>query len=180
MLYCDTRQHAGKHDAKMRWWEAHGVDTEVRKLDFGDYMTDGSNISIDTKRGVAELAQNVRRDHARFRREIERANEAGCRLVVLVENTDGITRVADVRSWRNPHCRSCKVRRHAGCDPMASTGGCARHRTVKPIQGPQLAKTLGTMEERYGVEFAFCRPQDAARIICERLGVLYEQDAGGR
>ena len=170
VLYCDTRQHAGKHNAKMRWWESHGVDTEVRKLDFGDYMTDGSNISVDTKRSVAELAQNVRRDHARFKREIERANAAGCKLVVLVEE-----KPRDLVKWTNPHCRSCEIRRRSACAPMSPRGRCARHGTVKPIQGPSLSKTLRTMEERYGVVFEFCRPSESARRVCEILGIDYAE-----
>lgn len=40
-----------------------------------------------------------------------------------------------------------------------------------------MAKAMQTMGERYGVEFMFCSPRDTARIICELLGVDYEQDA---
>lgn len=173
-IYCDTRQHDGKHDRKMKWWADHGVETEVRKLDFGDYMADGSNVSVDTKRGIAEIAQNISRDHARFRRECDRAAEAGCRLVILVENREGIRDTAGVRSWRNPHCyRQCRVRAAVGCDPRAG-GRCAWHKTMKPIQGGRLAKAMETMEARHGVLFMFCRPEESAQTICELLGVSYE------
>lgn len=52
-------------------------------------------------------------------------------------------------------------------------GKCPRHGTRKPIQGPRLYKAMQTMSERYGVEFAFAKPNDSARYICERLGVRY-------
>ena len=86
-IYEDTRQQSGKHENKARWWEGHGVEVERAKLDFGDYMAaDGSsNIVVDTKRSIDEVAMDCGRDHARFVREMERAKAAGCRLVVLIE-----------------------------------------------------------------------------------------------
>lgn len=170
ILYEDTRNKHNKHKLKNEWWVSHGVEVERKALDFGDYMTDGSNISVDTKRSVAELAQNVRRDHARFKREIERANAAGCKLVVLVEE-----KPRDLVKWTNPHCRSCEIRRRSACAPMSPRGRCARHGTVKPIQGPSLSKTLRTMEERYGVVFEFCKPGESARRVCEILGIDYAE-----
>ena len=74
VIYEDTRQQDGKHLQKQEWWKAHGIEVVRRKLDFGDYATDGSNVVVDTKRNVAEIAQNINgRQHARFKRECERA-----------------------------------------------------------------------------------------------------------
>lgn len=180
VLRIDTRQQAGKHVIKDEWWAAHGVPTTRVKLDFGDYMVDGSNVSVDTKRSVSEIAQNINgRNHDRFKRECIRAREAGCRLVVLVENREGYTSIDDVRGWCNDHCRACGVRRKRGCDPSDASGKCPKHGTRKPIQGTRLAKAMLTMQERYGVRFEFCAPKDSARRICELLGVSYERDAGG-
>ena len=177
VLWEDTRQHEGKHDAKEGWWAAHGVEVVRRKLDFGDYMREGSNVSVDTKRNVDEIAQNINgRSHARFRRECERARDAGFRLVVLVENRHGYREVADVRSWTNGHCRACRERRGGLCDPRDPRGRCPRHGTAKPIQGPRLALAMQTMSGRYGVEFALCAPGDAARAVCDLLGIEYGED----
>lgn len=168
----DTRQQAGKHVHKDRWFEEHGVETVRAKLDFGDYMVEGSNVSVDTKRDVAEVAANIGgRQHARFKRECQRAQAAGCRLVVLVENLNGYGSVQDVRSWTNSHCSRCIHAARMACDPRDASGACPRHGTKKPIQGPRLAKAMETMERRYGVRFEFCHPRDAARRICELLGV---------
>jgi ribosome-associated protein len=178
IIYEDTRQQAGKHRAKHAWWLEHGIEVVRKKLDFGDYMADGSNYSIDTKRNVAEIAQNINgREHARFKRECQRAADAGCRLVVLVENTEGYRSVADVRRWTNDHCLRCQVRRDGKCKPRDVRGKCLKHGTRKPVQGPRLARAMSTMQERYGVRFEFCAPGDAARIVCERLGVDYGDDA---
>ena len=171
----DTRQQAGKHAIKDEWWASHGVSTVRCKLDFGDYMVDGSNVSVDTKRNIAEIAQNINgRNHDRFKRECIRARDAGCRLVVLVENRDGVHELSDVAKWTNDHCKACGVRRQGRCNPFNGRENCAKHGTRKPIQGPRLAKAMSTMSERYGVKFMFCDPRETARIICELLGVAYE------
>ena len=175
-IQTDTRQHAGKHAIKDEWWASHGVSTVRTKLDFGDYMAEGSNVSVDTKRSIAEIAQNINgRNHDRFKRECIRARDAGCRLVILVENRDGVTELSGVNSWTNDHCKSCGYYARRSCRPWDGREKCIKHGTRKPIQGPRLAKAMFTMSERYGVNFMFCHPRDTARIICELLGVAYDE-----
>lgn len=179
VLQTDTRQQRGKHDIKNEWWASHGVSTVRSTLDFGDYMVEGSNISIDTKRNIQEIAQNINgRGHDRFKRECIRAAAAGYRLIILVENRDGITSIDGVRAWTNEHCMRCVHLRNKACDPQGS-GKCMQHGTRKPIQGERLARAMSTMSERYGVRFEFCDPHESAKRICDLLGVRYdiEQDA---
>lgn len=177
----DTRQqiHGGsdKHALKHQWWREHGVEVIRKKLDFGDYMTDGSNISIDSKRGIAEIAQNISRDHRRFRDECARAQRDGYRLIILVENNERVRCLRDLVEWTNRHCELCAEYRRHGCVPADTSTKCARHGTLKPIQGARLAKAMATMSAKYGVRFEFCEPTESARRICELLGVIYEQDA---
>ncbi|MBQ9004053.1 MAG: hypothetical protein IJ087_19595 [Eggerthellaceae bacterium] len=149
------------------------MPTVQKKLDFGDYMTRDSNISIDTKRNIDELAQNVGRDHSRFKREMKRAADAGCRLIVLVENSDGYTNMGDLCRWTATHCRKCKYFKSGACMPMQNEKKCIKHGTVKPLQGARLYKTLNTMCNRYGAHVEFVSPENAAKVICERLGVDY-------
>lgn len=147
------------------------------KLDTGDYMNaeGNGNVLVDTKRSMAEIAQNISgKQHDRFKRECVRAQEGGYRLVILVE--DGRYKsVADVRSWTNDHCVKCEVRRKAGCVPKNPKGRCVKHGTLKPIQGPRLSKAMATMSDRYGVSFEFCAPEDAGRRVCELCGVEWEE-----
>lgn len=174
----DTRQQAHKHDAKHAWWAAHGVEVleRDRALPFGDYMTEGSNVVVDTKRSIAEIAQNVTRDHRRFADECDRARDAGYRLVVLVDAPARYETLPDLCAWMNDHCGACNVRRGGHCDP-STKGRCPRHKTVKPVQGPRLSSTLLKMERDHGVRFELCRREDAAKRICELLGVSYDTDA---
>lgn len=170
-IYCDTRQQKGKHKNIDGWFERHGVPYEYKKLDFGDYSIDGSNVSIDTKRSMQEVAGNCGHDHKRFVREMERARTAGYRLVILIEAC-GYHSISDVARWTNNVCKRCEKKRMGFCNPLHSIGCTAGHK--KPITGPTLAKIMKTLELNHGVRFEFCHPMHTARRICELLGVKYK------
>ena len=151
ILVEDTRQKSGMHEIKHKCFEEMGVELVRNMLPFGDYALPPS-ISVDTKADMAEIASNIGSDHQRFKRECIAARNAGCRLIILVENTDGITCVNDVHKWVNPE----QIYR-----PRA-------------ITGERLQKAMVTMSERYGVQFEFCEQGDAAKRIMELLGVEHE------
>lgn len=142
----DTRQQNGKHDIKHNWFVTHGISLVRCKLPFGDYAPP-PKVSIDTKRSIDEIAENIGNDHIRFKNECKAAQEAGCRLIVLVENDLGITDVSQVHTWENPR--------------SVYSSRC--------IQGPRLQKAMETMHERYGVTFMFCTPEESAERILELL-----------
>lgn len=173
VIYEDTRQQDGKHDTKHRWFESHGIEVVRKKLDYGDYMVDGSNISIDTKRSISEVAMDVGRDHERFAREIERAREAGYRLVILVECGAPYRTADDLVHWTNKACRMCEHYRRLLCDPKAG-GRCKKYKR-KPMQGATVARTIKSMKESHGCRFEFVHPMHSAVRICEILGVSYER-----
>ena len=149
----DTRQQAQKHELKHDYFATEGIEVVRTKLPFGDYALWGSPIAVDTKANVEEIAQNIGgAEHARFREECKLAVKLGGKLIILIENTDGFDSIDAVKAWVNPNVR----------------------KTARSIEGPRLAKAMRTMSERYGVEFMFCRPEEAgARII-----QLLERDSG--
>ena len=141
----DSRQQAGKHETKHAAWEEHGDKVIRCALPFGDYMA-VPPVSVDTKASMQEIAQNIggsKQEHNRFRRELQRAQEAGCHLYVLVENDEGIRSLEDVMYWINPRLID----------------------SPKAITGLRLARAMETMQERYGVTFLFCHPERAAATI---------------
>lgn len=141
----DTRQQAGRHETKHAAWEEHGDKVIRCALPFGDYMA-VPPVSVDTKASMQEIAQNIggsKQEHNRFRRELQRAQEAGCHLYVLVENDEGIRSLEDVMYWINPRLID----------------------SPKAITGLRLARAMQTMQERYGVTFLFCHPERAAATI---------------
>lgn len=146
-IYVDTRQQRGKHEIKHRWLERHGVEMIRKTLPYGDYMAPGSNISIDTKKGVQEICQNVTRDHERFVREIERATDAGYRLIILIEAGRPYLQLTDIALWENKRGK---------------------------VQGPTLSKILLSMQLTHNVTFELCHPRGSAQRICDILGVPYD------
>ena len=170
ILWEDTRQQANKHERKNTWWKNHGVKVIRKTLNFGDYMMDGSNIVVDTKRNIQEVTMDCGRDHARFAREMERAREAGYRLVILVETGGNYKTVDDLARWTNDTCKRCGFRGY-GCNPPHDT--CLRYQR-RPMSGATLAKLMRTMADHHGCRFELCHPLMAAKRICDLLGVRYE------
>lgn len=144
----DTRQQAQKHELKHDYFASEGIEVVRTKLPFGDYALWGSHVAVDTKANVEEIAQNIGgAEHARFREECKLAKKLGGQLIILVENEHGYQSVDDVVGWINPNCR----------------------KTARSIEGPRLAKAMRTMHDRYGVQFMFCRPEEAGRQIIKLL-----------
>lgn len=84
-ILIDTREKPQAIVNIKKYFDAHGIKYESKKLDFGDYMTDEhGGISIDRKQNIDELAKNCTVEHERFRRELERARNANAKLIILV------------------------------------------------------------------------------------------------
>jgi len=145
----DTRQQAGKHEIKHRAFAAHGDKLTRCALPCGDYAA-FPRVAVDTKASMLEIAQNIggsTEQHERFRRELIKARDNGCHLYILVENDEGIMSIDGVRSWVNPRLID---------SPTA-------------ITGERLAKAMATIQSKYGCTFVFCRPEQAAAVICYLL-----------
>ena len=143
----DSRQQAGKHNIKHDWFSCHDVELVRCKLPFGDYAP-VPPISIDTKKDMEEIAGNIcGAEHKRFINECKAAKAAGCQLIILVENENGIDDISQVHSWVNP-----RVIYNPNC-----------------VQGSRLQKAMETISDRYGVKFMFCTPHESAHKIMEIL-----------
>lgn len=143
----DTRQQAGKHDIKHTYFSANGVELVRCKLPFGDYAP-VPPVSIDTKNSMDEIAANIcGKEHKRFINECKAAKAAGCALIILVENTVGISDISQVHTWINPR--------------IIYSDKC--------VQGDRLQKAMETISARYGVKFMFCTPEESGERIKEVL-----------
>ena len=101
----DTRQQTGKHNIKHAYFDDNEIGVVRCKLPFGDYAPIPP-VSVDTKKDMDEIAQNIcGKEHRRFVNECKAARNAGCKLIILVENTVGISELSQVHLWKNP--RSC-------------------------------------------------------------------------
>ena len=141
-LICDTRERKNSHI--LAYFDRHGIEYEIRKLDVGDYMLDGdSKTSVDTKRSIDELASNLlnAKDHARFWREVKRAKESGVHLVILVE-TNRYKAIPDLVGWKSEY---------------------------SGVNGRSLVDAIYRCHISYGVDFLFAPKISTARRILEIL-----------
>lgn len=147
-IQIDTREHASERDRIEAQLDAVGVQHFRSKLYVGDYMSlDNPRKVIDRKKDLGELCNNVTQQHERFRAELVRAKENGIQVIILCEHGGNIRQLEDVFFWENPR------RRHS----------------QKATSGAQLFRSLCTMRDRYGVQFAFCDKRQTGREIVRLL-----------
>lgn len=145
----DTRDKATKHRNVDEYLLSQGHKVVRSKLFVGDVtLLNDQSVCIDLKRNLQEVAVNVGQDHARFKRELERAGEYGIKLVFLVEHGGSIKTLEDVQNWVNPRLKD---------HPLALTG-------------PRLYKIMLTMQNKYGIEWHFCDKRCTGKRIIELLG----------
>ena len=135
-----------------------GID--VKKMDLlGSYK-----VSVDTKRDIQEAIGNIcGPQHDRFRDEVILAQRNQIKLYILIENTDGVSTLDDLDTWENPRKKMKK---------WVSVADGGRKRvpvSQNATKGVSLAKAMRTMQEKYGVTFLFCKPEEAGAKILELL-----------
>ena len=170
----DTRNQPGKHDKKNQYFSEHGIEVRRTKLYVGDYtLPTDQSVCVDTKKDIQELIGDIcGKSHVRFREECIRAQESKIKLIILVENTDGVKETRDLFRWVNPRRKI-----YINSDEVIGywKNGNPRYKRIQKYpnatKGESLAKACMTMQLKYGVEFLFCRPEDAGAKILELLGV---------
>lgn len=161
----------------------YGVD--LKKMDFvGTY-----NVCVDTKKDIEELINDiVGRQHERFRDECIFAQNNGVKLYVLVENLGGLVKytrdvynptirsLEELHKWKNPRLFIMK-----NSDEVIGyyKNGRPRYKKVQmcpnATRGETLMKACMTMQEKYGVEFLFCTPEESAERILKLLNMKQEE-----
>ena len=166
-IYEDVGQKIGQHDNIKQYCDTHGIKLTRVKLDTGDYMMPNT-VSVDTKKGMQEIYQDMVTDHERFRRELIRAQEDGIKLYILIED-DLISNMEEAASWVNPRTRDYDYK--YGFVAQAQKRGKMLDKRIPkpPVDSARLVKMMGAMEKKYGCEFLFCKPQDTGSEIVRLL-----------
>ena len=111
-LIIDSREKPKAIKNIIKTFDEAGIEYETSKLLFGDYMDySRPNLVIDRKQNIAELAKNCTVEAQRFKAELERAQRANSRLVILVEQNRykdrdkwvSVSEISDLIMWSNPH-----------------------------------------------------------------------------
>ena len=163
----DTRDQAGKHKNVVGYLTAQGHEVVRSKLYVGDIsLLHSQSICIDLKgMGLQEVYSNLVQQHERFKAECVRAQKASIRLIILVEE-DGIADLDGVAAWDNP-----RIRQYADLVMAHSRGKLLSKKLPSrpPISSQRLANMMRVMSAKYGVEWQFCRKEDAGKRVVEIL-----------
>jgi len=167
IILADTRQQISKHKNIDKQLEELGYIIDRTKLYCGDYtLPINQAICIDTKQGLQEVCGNLCQQHERFKAECLRAQEAGIKLIILVEEK-GINTLEDVSKWQNPRLINwCYIHN-------AQAKGKMFYKKIAkqpPINGKKLYKIMQTMQKKYGIEWQFCNKKETGKKIIEILG----------
>lgn len=149
IIICDSREkwtQDGSTDRRIRdYFDRHGIEYIVQKLDVGDYQIDGQpNLSVDRKSSLNEVSRNLlnRSDSSRFWREVRRAHDQGVKLVVLIESGRSCQNINEVSKWKSKY---------------------------SPVTGRRLLDEMVRLEMSYGVRWVFCSRRSTGRMIVEIL-----------
>ncbi len=147
----DSREKPKAIERTLQYFRDHGIEYEVSKLLFGDYMDwNRPGLVIDRKQNIAELAKNCTVEHERFRREMERAKKAGATLVILVEQNRykdrdewvEVNSIEDLLRWSSPHTM---------------------------IRGEKVYRVLASWTAKFPIRVVFCDKRQTGRRIAEIL-----------
>jgi len=155
LLIVDTREKPRAIVKILKEFDRQGVRYVRRALNFADYFNpENPGVIIDRKQNLLEVAGNVIQGRARWIREVERCNRAGCHLIVLIEHSPQIRKLEDVIAWKNPRLK---------VSPLA-------------VSGERLFRIMKAMELKYGIEWQFCGKMQTGKRIIELL--RSDTDAG--
>ena len=185
LIGVDKAQKKGKHELKHSMLQEDGNELFFMPIPVGDYIkitpeiedvikrrgnklskmdTIGLiDVSIDTKRDMEELYSCLVQDHSRFSDSCFLAYNNGIKLIILVENENGVTDVNSIDVWRNE-------KRWKSYYAAVKRAKYQNKKLPKePVKPSQLKKTMWTMNKKYGVIFMFCHPLETADVIKKLL-----------
>lgn len=151
----DSREKPKAIERTLQYFSDHGIEYEVSKLLFGDYMDwNRPGVVVDRKQNIAELAKNCTVEHERFRREMDKARKAGATLVVLVEQNRykdrgewvEVDSIEDLLRWSSPHTM---------------------------VRGEKVYRVLASWTAKYPLRVEFCDKRSTGRRIAE---ILYSDE----
>ena len=151
MIIVDTRE---QDELVKNYLKKNKIPYLEKKLNVGDYMLEeNEHFVIERKHNMLEIANNIcSKDHERFRREIERANENNVKIKVVIAD-EYIKCLNDVFKWKSPRR---KIGKYYG-------------KPFTQVKGQTLAKAMWTMQEKYGIEFLFAKEKEVPKLIYDLL-----------
>lgn len=133
------------------------------------------------ERVIGEFQKLYVKRHGFFHRGLKRAQNSGIKLIVLVDNKDGVKRIDDLFRWVNGRLN---IWINSNQIIGYYKNGKPKYKKVQKypyaMTGERLTKACLTMQLKYGVEFQFCTPEEAGERILSILNVKQEEWEVGR
>ena len=142
IIEMDTRNK--KDEYVTNYFDKHDIKWIRNKLYAGDVkLLNDTKVIIDLKANIEEIAHNLCNslEHARVKREIEKAREIGCEDFIFLIKSN-VKSADDLINWSSNKTK---------------------------IKGSVLIKVMSTMKERYGCRFIFTTRANAPKKIIELL-----------
>lgn len=139
-LLCDTRQKDGKHLNIERYCSENNITMIPQYLNVGDYMLQGGNIAVDTKKDILELSKDLHIDKKKFNRKYRKCYQDKIQLVVLVE--EKINNIQELINWSSKYTK---------------------------ISGRYLFDLIEDLKISYGIKFVFCDKKNTGRYLMKIL-----------
>lgn len=118
----------------------HNITMIPQCLNVGDYMLQGGQVCVDTKKDLLELAQDLHRDKLSFNKKYKKCIKEGLKLIVLVEQP--IKDKSEIISWKSKYTK---------------------------ITGRYLFDMITELRMSYGIRFMFCGKNETGRVLIHLL-----------
>jgi ERCC4-type nuclease len=148
MFVCQIDSRERKNDHIKVAFDKAGIAWFVSKLPCGDYADfDRQRVTVERKGSIQEICGNLAQVHERFRAELIRAERIGIQIILLIENSESIKTLSDVRHWVNPRLALSKY----------------------ALSGFELYRRMVTVSNRYNLPIFFCEPSQTGATILNIL-----------
>lgn len=146
-IQIDSREKARAIRNIVKEFDRQGIRHISSKMYVGDYCDlERPLVIIDRKQNIAEIAQNATSGHDRFKRELERLDEMGAKMYVLIEQDkiDGkkIDSIEDLMLWQPKYGQ---------------------------VVGMRIYRILDAWQHKHNVEFCFCSKRNTGKEIVRLL-----------
>ena len=139
-------------------------------------------VAVKTTTAEKEFQNLYVQRYGFLHRDIKRAVNNGTKFILLIESNRNINSIDDVehhfvnkRQWlyEQKIRKDWDIPRSIDFDQAISDlKAHGANIPIGPMNGERVAKIMRTMEEKYGVEFHFCRKSESGKRILELLGAI--------
>lgn len=157
IIQVDTREQANTH--VLREFDRQGIEYYDEMLNFGDYWNPETNIVVERKKNLIELAGNCGKGHQRFKSELERLGASTAKMYIVIEQDFDYNKLDE---WINPRGRVKHRKLAKGVVKI-----------IRPMSGAQMKKICDKWLEKHNIEFVFVPKKESGKTIVEILGGAY-------